>query len=227
MAMMEWLMAALAASTLTEEARDYLMGRGATDDVIAAWQLKSFDCPLDPCPDRRLHEHYGSHFERFEGKVIYPLRCPRGKLLGFETRSIDAKDNDQFLLPDSRWNPVWIGLPSAMPSIWEGRDIVVVEGVFDAFAMLHVAGTRAVLGSRSAHLSWKHVEFLRRWCGGTVLMAYDRDDAGEKGTRDAIRHLSSRQVRCTDLPYGRRGDDPGEIWDRGGVGALREAFSKL
>jgi DNA primase len=227
MALTEWLVAALAASGVTDDARDYLMGRGATDEVIDAWQIKVFDCPREVCPDTRRHEHYGAHFERFEGKIIYPLHCPRGRLLGFEARSINAKDVDQFLLDDSRWNPVWIGMPSGMLPIWEGRDVIVVEGIFDAFAMLHVANGRSVLGSRSAHLSWKHVEFLRRWCKGTVLMTYDRDDAGAKGNADALQHLSNRRVRCAELSYGRRGDDPGEIWDRGGVKALREAFPKL
>lgn len=226
MALSEWLMTAFAASGVTEEARDYLMGRGATDEVIAAHGIKVFDCPLEPCPDARRHEHYGAHFERFEGKIIYPLYCPRGRLLGFEARSIDVKDPDQFLLPESHWNPVWIGMPQAMTALWEGRDAIIVEGRFDVFAMLHVAKGRAVLGSRSAHLSWKHIEFLRRWCGGKVWMVYDRDEAGVKGTKDALKHLASRKVPCGEIPYGQTGEDPGSIWDRGGVAALREAFSK-
>lgn len=227
MALTEWLIAALAASGMTDGARDYLMGRGATPEVIEQWGIKVFDCPLTPCPDARRHRHYGPHFERFEGKVIYPVHSPRGKLLGFEARSVDAKDNDQFLLPESYWNPVWAGMPQAMAALWAGKDVLVVEGVFDAFAMLHVAGDRAVLGSFTAHLSWRHVEFLRRWCLGTVSMVYDRDAAGEKGTREALEHLSKRGVRCGELRYGRRGDDPGLIWDRGGERALREAFPSL
>lgn len=227
MALTEWLTQALRDSSLTDDARDYLMGRGAPPEVIDTWGFKVFDCPLAPCPDGSLHRHYGEHFERFEGKVIYPLYSGRGRLLGFDSRSLGEKDNDQFLLPESRWNAVWIGMPAAMDLVWRGRDVVVVEGVFDVFAMLHIAGDRAVLGTRSAHVSWKHAEFLRRWCAGTVLMVYDRDEAGEKGTADALRHLSRRGLRCSEIRYGRRGDDPGEIWDRGGVEALREAFPKL
>ena len=219
-----WLENACEASTLTPEARDYLMGRGATPAVIESWGLKVFDCPLEPCPKGSLHEHHGEFFERYEGKVVYPLRSARGTLLGFESRSLDRKDYDQFLLPASRWNPVWIGMPQGMPPLWRGEDVIVVEGGFDVFALQHVAGPRAVLGTSTAHLSWKHVEFLRRWASGRVHMAYDMDDAGHKGAREAVKNLERRGVQCSELRYGKTGDDPGAIWDRGGAPSLHEAF---
>lgn len=227
MALAEWLDAALAGSSMTEEARDYLLGRGVTDEVIDSWGIRVFDCPLEACPQENLHKHYGTHFDRYEGKIVMPLRSPSGRLLGFESRSVGKKDYDQYLLPESRWNPLWIGMPQAMDAVWHGRDLIVVEGAFDLFAMLHVAGDRGVVGSGTAHLSWKQTEFLRRWATGRVMIAYDRDDAGRKGTKDALSVLPRLGVQCSELPYGRAGDDPGAIWDRGGRDALRESFPHL
>lgn len=234
----EWLERALELSGLSEDGLHYLMGRGATPEVIEKWGIKTFDAPEEPFPDQRLHDHYGPHFERFEGKLVYPLLGPRGQLLGIDTRSIDQKDDDRYLLPESRWNPVWIGMiPDTMQAIYEGRDIIIVEGRFDVYPMYHVVGNRAVLGSATAHLSWAHVEFLRRWArrqlrrgqtsagrGGHVYIVYDQDDTGRHGTDDALRKLGQRGVECSEIRYGRKGDDPGTIWDRGGVEALREAF---
>jgi DNA primase len=226
--MAAWLAESLDSCDLSEEAEAYVMGRGATREVIESWGLKTFEPPATPCPDTRLHEHYGAHFERFEGKVVYPIYSPRGKLLGFDSRTPYRKDDDRYLLEDSRWNPVWSGMPSAMKAIYDGADVIVVEGRFDVWAMLHaVTQGQAVLGSGSAHLSWKQVEFLRRWAKGDVYVAYDNDAAGKKGTADAVKHLDMRRVRCTPLRYGRAGDDPGQIWDRGGASALREAFPHL
>ena len=227
MAIGEWLEAAVAASTLTEEARAYLMGRGATPEVIEKWGIVVFDCPMEPCPQENLRHHHGMHFDRYEGKIVYPLRSPAGRFLGFESRSLNRKDYDQYLLPEARWNPMWIGMPQAMGPLWEGHDVIVVEGGFDVFAMLHVAGDRAVVGSGTAHLSWKQTEFLRRWARGRVHIAYDMDDAGRKGTQDAVKILSARGVQCSELRYGIAGDDPGAIWDRGGGAALRESFPQL
>ena len=227
-ALATWLVAVLELCPLSEEHRDHLMGRGATPEVIEQWGIKSFEVPPQPCPDERLHKHYGECFDRFEGKIIYPLHSPRGRLLGFDSRTPYRKDDDRYLLPESRWNPVWIGMPAAMGAIWDGSDIIIVEGRADVWAMLH-ARTRgqAVLGSGPAHLSWKQVEFLRRWTRGDVYMGYDNDVAGKKGTEDALKVLERKRVQCNELRYGRTGDDPGAIWDRGGVEALREAFPHL
>jgi DNA primase len=221
-----WLVSALELCSLTEDARDYLMGRGATPDVIEHWGIKVFDAPPEPFPDERLRKYYGPCFERFEGKIVYPLYGPRGQLLGIDTRSMDAKDDDRYLLPESRWNPVWIGMPQAMPLVYDGADVVVVEGRFDVFPMYH-ATDKAVLGSGTAHLSWKQIEFLRRWVKGHVYMCYDRDDGGRKGVEDALRDLGKRRVECSELRYGVNGDDPGTIWDRGGSAAMRDAFPYL
>lgn len=220
-----WLAAALELCSLEEEHRDYVMGRGATPEVIERWQIRTFDPPPQACPDPRLHKHYGECFDRFEGKIVYPLFSPRGRLLGFDSRTAYQKDDDRYLLPESRWNPVWIGMPSAMDAVWAGADIVVVEGRADVWAMLHACSRgQAVLGSGPAHLAYRHVDFLERWARGDVYMAYDNDDAGKKGIADAIENLDRRGVACSRVRYGRAGDDPGKLWDRGGVEALREAF---
>lgn len=223
-----WLASALEMCSLSEEHRDYVMGRGATPEVIERWGITSFEAPPEPVPESSLHRHYGEHLDRFEGKIIYPLYSPRGRLLGFDSRTPYHKDDDRFLLMEARWNPVWIGMPSAMEAVWAGRDIVVVEGRADVWAVLHVCSRgQAVLGSGPAHLSYKQTEFLRRWALGDVYMAYDNDDAGKKGTADALRHLERLRVECNEIRYGRTGDDPGAIWDRGGAEALREAFPHL
>ena len=114
--MRAWLERALERSVLTEEARYYLLGRGATAEIIKDWKIKCFDIPDEPCPYVPLHKHYGQFFERVEGKVIYPLYSPRGKLLGFDSRSVDQKDNLRFLMDDAHWNPTWVGMPAGMGS---------------------------------------------------------------------------------------------------------------
>lgn len=237
----EWLQEGLARSPLTDEVRDYLMGRGATDRLIVEWGIKVWDPPLISCPDSRLHKPYGEYFERFEGKTIYPLLSPKGRFLGFDSRHIDRKDDVRYLLPESRWNPVWIGMPGAMGQIWRGCDVVVVEGRFDVFAMLQLVSAlgidKAVLGSGPAHLSWQQVAFFQRFCAKVrvegakrpphVYLAYDNDSTGKKGTADALKYLDMRKVECSPLKYGLSNDDPGEIWDRGGVKNLRKNFSKF
>lgn len=224
--MSEWLEEALAECSLADEATDYLMGRGAHPETISRWGIRTFECPSTPCPDFSLHRRYGPHFEVFRNKVLYPLRSGRGTLLGFDSRSVGLKDELRFLLPESAWQAVWIGLPDAMEGVWSGLDILVVEGRYDVFAMKHIY-SGPILGSGPAHLSWKQVEWLRRWARGRVLIAYDRDAAGRLGTDKGITNLRHVQVACSEVVYGKAGDDPGLIYDRGGVAALRAAFPRL
>jgi DNA primase len=235
----DWILEGLDNSPLTEDAYDYLRGRGATDDLIERWRIRVWDPPLTPCPDRSIHEYYGAHFDRFEGKIIYPLWSPKGRFLGFDSRHPGKKDEVRYLLQESRWNPVWIGMPDAMDRIWKGADVVIVEGRADLWAMVQVLAAngsdKAVLGSATAHLSWKQVEFLQRWFGKRgdsiryphVWMVYDNDEAGKKGTEDAIKHLGNRKVSCSRLRYGEPKDDPGALWDRGGVQLLQKYFHNL
>ena len=127
------------------------------------------------------------------------------------------------MFPESYWQPVWINMPGAMEKVYERRRIIIVEGRYDVWAMLKIVKTDAVLGSGPAHLNWRQLEWLRRWNVETWL-AFDQDDTGRKGTQDALRDLARRGVKCRELPYGRTGDDPGLIWDKGGESALLDAF---
>jgi DNA primase len=222
-----WLEKALDQSSLSEDGRDYLWGRGADDATIKEWGIVNFVCPLDPCPDENLHRAYGPHFERFEDKAIYPLTTPSGSLLGFDSITVGEKDHVRFLLPESKWNPVWIGIQRGMPQIYEGSDLIVVEGRFDVFALYHIAPDKAVLGSGPAHLSRHQYEFLKRWAKGDVIMAYDNDAPGRKGTAESLKRLRSCGVKCREASYGNPGEDPGSIWDRGGIKALQQAFQAL
>jgi DNA primase len=219
--MRAWLERALESSQLSEEARYYLMGRGATTEIIEKWGFKCFDPPEEPCPQRSLHRHYGEFFERVEGKVIYPLYSPRGKLLGFDSRMVDEKDNLRFLLGDAHWNPTWVGMPEGMAGIWDRQPVYVVEGIFDVFALKRIVKDGVVLGSGPARLSHKQIEFFRRW-RPEVSIVYDQDDTGKRGTELALKNLRYHGVSCRKIPY--RGKDPGDLWDKGGEEALREAF---
>jgi DNA primase len=127
------------------------------------------------------------------------------------------------LEPDSKWIAPWIGIQQAMPSLWEGFEVWVVEGLFDLFALDWVVPERVtVLSSLKARLTKNHVRFLRRFAS-SVCMVYDLDEAGHKGTRKALYDLKEVGVSCRSLVY-KGGKDPGEIWDRNGVEGLKKSF---
>jgi DNA primase len=219
-----WLEESLASSELTDEARTYLLARGAKPHVIDGWGVKVFDVPDCVCPDQGLHKHYGDRFQRIEGKIIFPLRTPRGELVGFDSRTPGVKDDMRFVIRGVV-EPIWVGMPSAMERIWSGSEVVIVEGTFDVFAMHHLESDCVILGAGPARLGKRHLTFLKRWAKNVALV-FDQDETGKQGSNRAAKSLTSLGVNCRKIPYvGAK--DPGEIWDQGGAENIRRVFSHL
>ena len=74
-----------------------------------------------------------------------------------------------------------------------------------------------------ANLTKKQVEFIRRFNPPMVHMVFDRDETGRKGNKTVLRMLEKAGIRCREVSYS-GGKDPGEVWDRGGVEGLKQAF---
>lgn len=224
----EWLTRALKGSFLQEGSEFYLLGRGAKRETLNEIGAANFDPPLDPCPYSEWHRKYGVYWERLSGRIALPLYSPTGKLLGFDSRPPGQKNDRRIMLPQASWSPVWIGMSKdTVDKIWSGASVWIVEGFYDYFAMEHILPEGDVLlGSGPAHLNRHHVEFLRRVKPSLVNLCLDRDAAGYKGMKDAQRDLSRVRIQSRILSYGKDGDDPGDIWDRGGKKALQDAFER-
>lgn len=225
--MERWLAKALAMSSLPPEAEGYLLSRGVTEQSIHETQFKVWQDPKEPCSDAVFIDRYGPYGSRLRGKLVLPLRCPRGHLLGFEARTMPPAEKriTRFLLRRANWNPVWIGMPRAMQEIAKGKTPWIFEGYFDSEPMRHVLPSEPLLGSLRARLTKKHVEFLRRFVrpGGRVNLAYDNDETGRKGTSNGVYVLRQVGITCIPRPY-TRGNDPGNVWENRGAEGLKEAF---
>ena len=244
MGMEAWLAEALLVSSrsLTEEAEGYLLGRGVSEASIQQLEVGLWEPPEEVSPIPSFTERYGPKGHKLRDMLVYPLRSPKGTLLGFEGRSMRQKYVTQFKLPRAMWNPIFVGLPYEMEKIWEGQDIWIGEGIFDKTALEHIVPPEdATLGTLTAKLSFEQFDFLRRFARGTVNLVWDQDEKGRKATegythektgkwvRGAIERLRSVKVKCRDIPYlcppGCK--DPGDIWEQYGTGGLRRAFSTV
>lgn len=236
--MREWLDAALveASGHLSEEAAHYAMGRGLKESLIREMGMGLWEGPSEPAPDPVFRKRFGARGEKLSGMITTPIYNPRGRLLGVEFRAFEGpKRVSQFLLPEAKWNPVFIGMPMAMDRIWNGGDIWIVEGLFDLAALHWVAPERdAILATLRARLSFAHVQFLARFASGMVNMVYDQDETGQKAVDGwvdptgkerwgALRSLERVQVPCRKISF-RGGKDPGEIWDKLGADGVRATF---
>lgn len=223
--MRQWLTDVIQRGTLSEQTEGYLYGRGCKPETLKDFGFFNWDTrELSFAPDHSFAKKYGAKGERLQGWMIWPLYTPRGVLAGFEGRSTRSKVISCYLIPPTYlWNSVWIGMPQAMPLIWDGGAVWVVEGLFDLLPLQWVIPEGdVVLASRRAGLTDEMLNFLIRFARST-FMVYDRDSSGRRETQKALKALRAAGKFCQDVRYG-GGGDPGEVWDSGGVLAMRENF---
>lgn len=246
-----WLEDALKNMVLTEEVEGYLLGRGARDSTIQSEGMVTWHRTAESIPDPSFTAPYGEFGEKLEGFLVCPVWSPRGNLIGFEARNPKVKIIKDYRLPESRWNPFFLGTRGAMEKVWNGGNVWICEGLFDKTALeWAVPETDAVLATVRAKLSDSHLEFLRRFCKGTVYMTYDKDETGVKatgvpnakdgktdkwlsvGSKDpetgkmrygALANLNRVGVKCRLVDF-RGVKDPGDIWDHGGAEAVKSAI---
>ena len=164
----------------------------------------------------------GGHYDRLRGRVTFPIRDTRGRILGFGGRALAPDQEPKYLnTPESpvyRKREGFYGFPMALDPIRRGERAVVVEGYFDLIA-LHRAGVEAVLATCGTALSAEHARDLRRRTKQVVLL-FDGDEAGQRAITRALEVLlpEGLRVRAAVLPAG---EDPDSFLRGKGAEALR------
>jgi len=164
----------------------------------------------------------GSTYERFRGRIMFPISDIRGRVVGFSGRILDNSTNLAKYV-NSPETPVFVksnllfGLDRARTSIGEKGYAVICEGQIDAIRC-HLAGLEHVVASQGTAMGDKHAALMDRFTN-TVVLLMDADSAGQKAAlRSADVFLSrNMEVRIAALPPG---EDPDTLVLREGAGAL-------
>lgn len=158
-------------------------------------------------------------YDRFRGRVMFPLRDPRGVVVGFSGRTLltDAKEAKYINTPETtvyHKGKLLYGFAEHYQAIREKKEIILVEGEFDVIssAQAHVSH---VAGLKGSALTQDHVKLLSRTVD-RIILSLDSDSAGLEATKRAITvlqetPLSSRpplDLRVCVVPSGK---DPDEM----------------
>ena len=188
-----------------------------------------------------LVAHGRSHYDRFRGRLVWPIREANGDTIGFGARRIfdDDRIEAKYLNTSEtaiyKKSQVLYGIDLARTAMKDSQQAVVVEGYTDVMAC-HLAGVRTAVASCGTAFGTEHARVLRRFLGdhastsGEVIFTFDGDSAGQKA---AMKVLDERPgVRLADLRRRRaRGHGPLRPADqggrRGGARAGRQAPAAL
>jgi DNA primase len=130
---------------------------------------------------------------RISGKIIFPIYDSNENIVAISTRDFRNTNNNR-----GHWHESYVkkhhlfGWKQSKDEIKRTRQIIVVEGQFDAMAM-HSSGFCNTVGILGSHPSFIQTMMFCRYADEIVL-AFDGDSAGEKAFDEAVNTLYSSGI---------------------------------
>ena len=194
----------LLTSSAASQAREYIRKRGLSEAVVKDFQLGY--CPptsgalfrhlqglgftMDECADAGLgtRNESGEVRDIFRGRLIFPIRNPRGKVIGFGGRALGESGPKYINSPQSPLfdkSATLYAADRARDSARQADRAVVVEGYMDVITA-HQFGFKNVVASMGTALTEKQVDVLKR-LSKRISLALDADAAGQEATLRSLK----------------------------------------
>lgn len=207
------------------QSREYLKKRGIREDVVREFRLgyadqgwrtlKSYfeqknvaltmvsQAGLIVAKEEGTGGEEGAFYDRFRGRLIFPIEDAGGRVMAFGGRIIISGEPKYLNSPET---PVFskgrnlYGLMRAKEGIRKSGYAILVEGYFDLISLWN-AGMTNVLASLGTALTVEQVELLRRYTGHVAVL-FDADEAGKKALQRSLQLFLSGgvQARAVVLP---------------------------
>lgn len=213
----------------TEQGRaiglEYLKNRDLRLDTIKKFQLGYSPETWDAFTRKAIEQGYkleylektgltinkeGRTYDRFRGRVIFPVHNISGRILGFGGRTLLKDDNVPKYVnsPESEIynkSQILYGLYFAKSAIIRQDNCYLVEGYTDVISM-HQAGIENVVASSGTSLTEDQIRLIKRYTPNITIL-YDGDPAGIKASFRGIDMVLEQgmNVRIVLFPDG---EDP-------------------
>ncbi|MCX2757472.1 DNA primase [Vibrio sp. Sgm 22] len=221
---------------------DYLKNRGLSGEIVQKfgigyvadeWDLvrKNFGQQKEAqdmlvTGGMLIENDKGNRYDRFRGRVMFPIRDRRGRVIGFGGRVLEDGTPKYLNSPET---PIFhkgkelYGLYEVLQAYREPPQILVVEGYMDVVALAQY-GVDYSVASLGTSTTGDHVQMLFRQTS-TVVCCYDGDRAGKEAAwralENALEYLKTgNTLKFLFLPDG---EDPDSYIRENG----QEAFEQL
>ncbi|MEM1059825.1 MAG: DNA primase [Verrucomicrobiota bacterium] len=209
-----------------EPGRAYLKGREITAEMAKefnlgyapdAWdatlnwgQQHGFNQELLELAGLATRNDQGRVYDRFRGRLMFPISDETGRVIGFSGRLLDpeAKAAKYVNSPDTpifHKSKVLYGLHKTRRDIQDAGRVVVAEGQLDLIRC-YVNGVKNVVAPQGTAFTEQHGRLLRRFTG-EVMLCFDADNAGQNAAARSVEVLlpAGLQIRIATMP---EGEDP-------------------
>ncbi|MGZ9811123.1 DNA primase [Pseudoroseicyclus sp. H15] len=212
-------------------ARDYLAGRGLSPAALDRWEIA-----FAPNDRQALTQHLkgqgisteqadeaglvivpddgGAPYDRFRGRILFPIRDGRGRLIAFGGRAMDPNARAKYL--NSPETPLFdkgrslYNQQRAREAAGKGHPLVVAEGYMDVIA-LSEAGFEAAVAPLGTAVTEDQLALLWRMHDEPVV-ALDGDTAGQRAALRVVDLAlplieAGKSLRIALMPQGQDPDD--------------------
>jgi DNA primase len=221
---------------------EYLKARGLTGATAARFALgyapdqwQALAGAFDPYDDARLVEAglviegEEKRYDRFRGRVMFPIRDRRGSVLGFGGRVMDVSQPKYLNSPETplfRKGQELYGLFEGGEAIRRKGRVLVCEGYLDVIQLAQ-AGFEESVAALGTAITSHHVAMLLKLTD-TVVFAFDGDAAGLNAARRALHATlavipDTKRVSFALLP---QGEDPDSLIRAHGAGAFESQITR-
>ena len=170
-------------------------------------------------------------FDKFRGRVIWPIRDSTNAVIGFGARKIFEEDTGPKYLntsdtPVYHKSKVLYGIDLAKKEMAKQQQVVVVEGYTDVMAC-HLAGITTAVATCGTAFGDEHIRMLNRILSSDpanpaqVIFNFDPDEAGQKAAMRAFNDASKFNAQ-TFMAVGPDGLDPSDLRTQRGDQAVRD-----
>ena len=220
-----------------QAAREYLENRGLDEEICRAFRVG-----MSPDEWRGLHKRAvkqgftdremeeagllvsqpGKTYDRFRGRLMFPLVDHRGRVVGFGGRTLKDETPKYLNSPEGplyQKGHLLYGLYQARRAIADSDEVVVVEGYTDVIGLAQ-AGVQNVVASMGTALTDAQIGLMTRFTKNITFM-FDADRAGTEAMLRSGELARRHELRPTMavLPAD---EDPADVAIKGGAEAVAE-----
>ena len=223
---------------------DYLKGRGLSGEIAKRFNLgyapeswQGLEAVFGPYSQDSIAnvlveagliiQSEAKRYDRFRDRIMFPIRNPKGQVIAFGGRILDAGEPKYLNSPEtplfSKGNTLY-GLFEARQAIRDKGYVIVCEGYMDvvALAQLGFANGVATLGTACTA---NHVRSLMRQTD-RIIFSFDGDAAGQRAAKRALEAClpmmaDDKEIKFLFLPTEH---DPDSFVRERGAPAFEEAI---
>lgn len=214
------------------EARAYLRARGLLEDTIASfgigWAPEGWDhlyqylaakgvkpelmekAGLAVTSDKSGRKKY---FDRFRGRIMFPIADAHGDVIGFTGRYLKEKENEGKYVnspqtPLYNKSTVLFAIDKAKAEMRKKDRAILVEGQMDAILM-HQDGVENTVAVSGTAFTAEQLDLLKRFTKNLCIL-FDADPAGDMATQRSISLALARSfaLSVASVPEGK---DPADF----------------